>query len=100
MHRHFCVLLFVVLTGCSSSSTSGSGSRIVPSGPPLSEDEARRLIPEAAGVRYEPHRYLAHHGFANETAQGPGRIEITQYDAAWAQLAWDRTMRFFGAHLA
>ena len=53
----------------------------------------------AAGVRYEPHRYLAHHGFANETAQGPGRIQITQYDAAWAQLAWDRTMRFFGTHL-
>ena len=55
---------------------------------------------KAAGVRYEPHRYLAHHGFAHETAQGPRRIEITQYDAAWAQLAWDRTMRFFGAHLA
>jgi len=53
-----------------------------------------------AGVRYEGHRYLAHHGFANETAQGPGRIPITQYDAAWAQLAWDRTMRFLGAGLA
>lgn len=32
----------------------------------------------AAGVRYEGHRYLAHHGFANETAQGPGRIPRTQ----------------------
>ncbi len=50
-----------------------------------------------AGVRYTGHRYLAHHGFANETAQGPGRIPLTQYDAAWAQLAWDRTLRFFGA---
>jgi carboxymethylenebutenolidase len=53
-----------------------------------------------AGVRYEGHRYLAHHGFANETAQGPGRIAMTQYDAAWAQQAWDRTLRFFGATLA
>jgi carboxymethylenebutenolidase len=49
-----------------------------------------------ATVNYEGHRYLAHHGFANETAVGPGRIGMTQYDAAWAQLAWDRTMRFFG----
>ncbi|KQV50771.1 carboxymethylenebutenolidase [Pelomonas sp. Root1217] len=52
-----------------------------------------------AGVRYEGHRYLARHAFANETAQGPGRIAKTQYDAAWAQLAWDRTMRFLGKHL-
>jgi carboxymethylenebutenolidase len=54
----------------------------------------------AASVRYEGHRYLAQHGFANETAVGPGRIPITQYDAFWAQQAWDRTMRFFGAQLA
>lgn len=52
-----------------------------------------------AGVRYEGHRYLARHAFANETAQGAGRIAQTQYDAAWAQLAWDRTLRFFGQHL-
>ena len=52
-----------------------------------------------AGVRYEGHRYLAHHAFANETAQGSGRIAQTQYDAAWAQQAWDRAMRFFGQHL-
>jgi carboxymethylenebutenolidase len=52
-----------------------------------------------AGVRYEGHRYLAHHAFANETAQGPGRIAGTQYDAVWAQQAWDRAMRFFGRHL-
>lgn len=51
------------------------------------------------GVRYEGHRYLAHHAFANETAQGPGRIAKTQYDAVWAQQAWDRTMRFLGQHL-
>ena len=53
----------------------------------------------AAGVAYEGHRYLAHHAFANETAQGPGRIALTQYDAVWAQHAWDRTLRFMGRHL-
>jgi carboxymethylenebutenolidase len=53
-----------------------------------------------AKVCYEGHRYLAYHGFANETAVGPGRIEVTQYDAAWAEVAWDRTMRFFGRTLA
>jgi len=53
-----------------------------------------------AGVRYEAHRYLAHHAFANETAQGPHRLPQTQYDAAWAEQAWDRTMRFFGSTLA
>ena len=53
----------------------------------------------AAGVAYSGHRYLAYHGFANETAQGPGRIPMTQYDAAWAQIAWDRSFAFFGRHL-
>lgn len=53
-----------------------------------------------AKVCYEGHRYLAHHAFANETAQGRNRIAMTQYDAAWAQMAWDRTMRFFGTTLA
>jgi len=52
-----------------------------------------------AKVRYEGHRYRAHHAFANEDAQGPGRIDITQYDATWARVAWDRTLRFFGQHL-
>jgi carboxymethylenebutenolidase len=52
-----------------------------------------------AGVGFEFHRYLAHHAFANETAVGPGRIPATQYDAVWAQQAWDRTLRFFGRNL-
>jgi carboxymethylenebutenolidase len=50
----------------------------------------------AAGVSYDFHRYLAHHAFANETAVGPQRIPQTQYDAVWAQQAWDRTFKFFG----
>ncbi len=54
---------------------------------------------KAAGVRYQGHRYLAQHGFANETAVGPNRLPITQYDAAWAQIAWDRSFAFFGRHL-
>ncbi len=53
----------------------------------------------AAKVSYTGYRYLAQHGFANETAQGPRRLPITQYDAAWAQVAWDRTFSFFGTHL-
>lgn len=53
----------------------------------------------AANVAYSGHRYLAQHGFANETATGPQRLPITQYDAAWAQIAWDRTFSFFGKHL-
>jgi carboxymethylenebutenolidase len=53
----------------------------------------------AAGVVYEAHRYLAHHAFANETAVGPNRQPATQFDAVWAQQAWDRTLRFFGRHL-
>ncbi len=52
-----------------------------------------------AGVGFEFHRYLAHHGFANETAVGPGRIPGTQYDSFWAQQAWDRALRFFGRNL-
>jgi len=52
-----------------------------------------------AGVAYEGHRYLARHAFANEAAQGPGRIAKTQYDAAWAQQAWDRALRFLGRHI-
>ncbi|MBU6435940.1 MAG: dienelactone hydrolase family protein [Betaproteobacteria bacterium] len=54
---------------------------------------------KAASVRFEFHRYLAFHGFANEQASGPGRIPVTQYDAVWAQQAWDRTFSFFGQQL-
>jgi carboxymethylenebutenolidase len=51
------------------------------------------------GVNLAFHRYLAHHAFANETAIGDRRIEGTQYDAFWAQQAWDRSFAFLGRHL-
>lgn len=52
-----------------------------------------------ANVDVTFYRYLAMHAFANETAVGPGRLEFTQYDPVWAQLAWDRTLTFFGCTL-
>ncbi len=54
---------------------------------------------EAAQVRFEFYRYLAHHAFANETAVGPQRIPQTQYDPVWSEQAWDRTFRFLGRWL-
>jgi carboxymethylenebutenolidase len=66
---------------------------------PIASVDALEAKFTAAGVHYQGHRYLAQHGFANETAQGPARMPITQYDAAWAQLAWDRSFSFFGRTL-
>ncbi|KVO12348.1 dienelactone hydrolase family protein [Burkholderia ubonensis] len=53
----------------------------------------------AANVDFTFHRYLAHHAFANETAVGAGRLPGTQYDPAWSQIAWDRTLTFLGRTL-
>jgi carboxymethylenebutenolidase len=66
---------------------------------PIATVDALETKLRSADVDFEFHRYLAHHGFANETAVGPGRIPATQYDAVWAQQAWDRTFRFFGHRL-
>ncbi len=66
---------------------------------PIASVDALEEKLRAANVTYAAHRYLAQHGFANETALGPRRLPVTQYDPAWAQLAWDRTLRFFGRHL-
>ena len=55
------------------------------------------LMSFSADVKF--YRYLAHHAFANETAVGPNRISGTQYDSIWAQVAWDRTLTFFGKNL-
>jgi carboxymethylenebutenolidase len=48
---------------------------------------------KAAGARYEMHQYPGtQHGFNNDTTP--------RYDAAAAQLAWNRTIVFFKRHLA
>ena len=61
-------------------------------------DELEAKLKEA-GVTCDFHRYLARHAFGNEEAVGEGRIAQTQYDAAWATRAWDRTFAFLGAKL-
>jgi carboxymethylenebutenolidase len=66
---------------------------------PLATIDALESKLRDANVAYTFHRYLAYHAFANETALGPHRLAATQYDAAWAQQAWDRTLRFFGSTL-
>lgn len=67
---------------------------------PIESVDALEARLAEAKVAYTGHRYLAYHAFANETAQGRNRISVTQYDAAWARLAYDRTFAFFGQHLA
>ena len=47
---------------------------------------------QAAGVRYTAHQYPGtQHGFHNDTTP--------RFDAAAAQLAWERTLAFFARHL-
>lgn len=62
-------------------------------------DELEKRLVDA-GTSFEFYRYLALHSFANEDAIGPDRLPTTQYDPVWAQQAWDRTLTFFGRHLA
>jgi len=66
---------------------------------PIATVDALEIKLREARVAFDFHRYLAHHGFANETAVGPNRLSQTQYDAVWAQQAWDRTFSFFGRWL-
>ncbi len=66
---------------------------------PIDTVDALEAKLRSVGANFEFHRYLAHHAFANETAIGEGRIAGTQYDPRWAQLAWDRTLTFFGRTL-
>lgn len=44
-----------------------------------------------AGAKFEIHRYDAQHGFTNERSEA--------YSVKAANLAWERTMKFFGDHL-
>ena len=60
-------------------------------------DELEGLLRDA-GVTFAFHRYDAKHAFANETADSKN-LPFLKYDAAAAELAWGRTMDFFGKHL-
>ena len=51
-----------------------------------------------AKVRFEFHRYNAKHAFANETADSKN-LPFLKYDAAAAELAWQRTLAFFARTL-
>jgi carboxymethylenebutenolidase len=52
---------------------------------------------DAAGTRYEFHRYKAQHAFANDAPPDPK--VATRYDAKAADAAWKRTIAFFDRHL-
>jgi len=60
-------------------------------------DELERKLRDA-GVKFEFHRYRAKHAFANETADSKN-LPMLKYDPAAAELAWRRTLEFFGRHL-
>ena len=66
---------------------------------PIATVDALEAKLREAGAHVDFHRYLAYHGFANETAVGPGRIAGTQHDPVWSEHAWDRTLTFFGRQL-
>ncbi|MGO9038621.1 MAG: dienelactone hydrolase family protein [Steroidobacteraceae bacterium] len=51
-----------------------------------------------AQVPFEFHRYQAKHAFANETADSKN-LPYLKHDAAAAELAWERTMKFLAKHL-
>jgi carboxymethylenebutenolidase len=60
-------------------------------------DELEKML-RAANVRFEFHRYDAKHAFANETADSKN-LPILKYDPKAAEVAWGRTMDFFGKQL-
>jgi carboxymethylenebutenolidase len=60
-------------------------------------DELEKKLSDAK-VNFEFHRYNAKHAFANETADSK-KLPILKYDPKAAELAWSRTMGFFGKQL-
>jgi carboxymethylenebutenolidase len=59
-------------------------------------DELEKKL-QQAGANYDFHRYHAQHAFGNETALN---MPIpAKYDAAAAELAWQRTLEFLKEHL-
>ena len=61
-------------------------------------DELERML-SAAEVNFRFYRYDAKHAFANETADSKN-LPFLKYDADLADLAWGRTMEFFGRQLS
>jgi carboxymethylenebutenolidase len=65
---------------------------------PIAGVDALEKKLQAAGVRFQFHRYQARHAFANETAlNAPIPIE---YNPAAAEIAWQRTLEFLKTALA
>jgi carboxymethylenebutenolidase len=60
-------------------------------------DELEKKLRDAR-IAFEFHRYHAKHAFANETADSKN-LPYLKHDAAAAELAWDRTMKFLAKHL-
>jgi carboxymethylenebutenolidase len=60
-------------------------------------DELEKKLSDAR-IAFEFHRYHAKHAFANETADSKN-LPYLKHDAAAAELAWDRTMKFLAKHL-
>ena len=66
--------------------------------PIVKVDELEKKLRDG-GVEFEFHRYHAKHAFANETADSKN-LPYLKHDAAAAELAWERTMKFLAKHLA
>ena len=67
---------------------------------PIAGVEALRAKLEAAGLTPDFHSYDAMHGFFNETQVGEKRLlPVLEYNPALAELAFERTLGFFGKHL-
>jgi carboxymethylenebutenolidase len=65
---------------------------------PIASVDALEKKLRDAGVRFEFFRYDAKHAFANETADSKN-LPFLKYDAKAAELAWRRTLEFFGKQL-
>jgi carboxymethylenebutenolidase len=65
---------------------------------PIAQVDALEQKLKAAGVSYTFHRYHAQHAFGNEN--NVNMPIPAKYDATAAETAWQRTLAFFGQHLA
>ncbi len=65
---------------------------------PISQVDVLEEKLKQANVSYQFHRYKAQHAFANETLSNISTLPA-RYDAAAAELAWQRTVEFLKRHL-